>query len=84
MKRSDKRIGEVKAIDFVPFCHARLFSIFFGPAGKSEGLGRKSRGLRPGSPCSRTKMATELCLQNIREFYNFLLLCRETLGLKMW
>ena len=46
MKRSDKRIGEVKAIDFVPFCHARLLSIFFGSAGKSEGLGWKLRGLK--------------------------------------
>ena len=68
MKRSDKRIGEVKTIDFVRFCHALLFSIFFGPAGKSQGLGWKSRGQRPGNQCSRTKMATELCLQNIREF----------------
>ena len=68
MKRRDKRIGEVEAIDFVPFCHVRLFSIFFGPAGRSEGLGWKSRGLRPGNQYSRTKMATELCFQNIREF----------------
>ena len=70
---------------FFPFCHARLFSIFFGPTGKSEGLGRISRGLRPGNQCSGTRWRPSgVCKTFENSSYNFLLLCRETFGLKMW